>query len=162
MRIREIPARNGASVYVVDDAPSLTLLYTVLLQRAGYRVRSFNDRGAALAALNAEMKKPRLLITDYYGLTMPVELFMDRCLAIHPALRILMVSGFSEMDLQFSRVRPHRFIRKPFAPEEFRAQVRLALAPVEPADDPQLSGRHPWRFAVSAESIPAFKKGNSS
>ena len=117
-----------ASIYVVDDNPPLTDLYARFLEAAGYILRTFNDRVEALAALRQENKKPDLLITDYRGLSMPVEQFMHECLALHPGLRILMVSGFSQSDLRFSQTRPHRFIEKPFSVEELLDEVRAALA----------------------------------
>jgi DNA-binding NtrC family response regulator len=57
---------------------------TLLLEAAGYVARAFNDRAEALAALKADKRKPELLITDYRGLSMPVEPFMQQCLAAHP------------------------------------------------------------------------------
>ena len=121
-------AHEAASIYVVDDAPCLTELYTTVLERAGFVVKAFNERAEALAALRAERDKPDLLITDYRGRSMPVDLFMRYCIAVHPALRILMASGFSEGDIQFSHVRPDRFLRKPFTPDELCREIRGVLA----------------------------------
>jgi DNA-binding NtrC family response regulator len=84
-------------------------------------------RAEALTALTAERTKPKLLITDYLGLSMSVDQFLRRTLAVHPTLRILMASGFHPMDTRFSRVRPDRFIRKPFTAEEFLQEVRTSL-----------------------------------
>ena len=116
------------SIYVVDDAPCLTKLYARLLEATGYISRTFNDRAEALAALNADRKKPDLLITDYRGLSIPVDQFMHQCLVVHPALRILMASGFSQTDLRFSQAIPDRFIQKPFTAEVLLQEVRAALA----------------------------------
>jgi DNA-binding response OmpR family regulator len=128
MRIPGTPDVAGFSIYVVDDAPYLTTFYTALLEAAGYRVRAFNDRAEALAALAMERKKPDLLITDYFGLSLPVDLFMHRCRVVHPALRILMASGCSQAEVQLSLSRPDRYIQKPFTPEEFQEEVRAVLA----------------------------------
>ena len=115
-------------IYAVDDDPELTELYTNLLEVTGYSVRTFNDRAEALAVLKADRTKPNLLITDYLGLSMPVDSFMHRSLAVHPTLRILMASGLSPKEVRFSSVRPDRFIQKPFTGEEFLEEVRAALA----------------------------------
>src|SRR5262249_8265886 len=115
-------------IYVVDDAPFLTELYIRLLEASGFTVRAFNDRMEALSALIADWNKPDLLITDYRGLSMPVDQFMHHCLMVHPALRILMVSGFSREDVHFSLARPDRFLEKPFHPEEFQREVEAVLA----------------------------------
>jgi DNA-binding NarL/FixJ family response regulator len=78
--------------------------------------------------LTAERKKPDLLITDYCGPSMPVDRFLQRCLIVHPSLRILMTSGFSQTFVRFSVARPDRFIQKPFTADEFLREVRAALA----------------------------------
>jgi CheY-like chemotaxis protein len=116
------------SIYVVDDSPCLTKLYAKLLEAAGYILRTFNDRAEALAAIRADRKKPDLLITDYRGLSMSVDQFMCECLVVHPSLRILMASGFSQTDVRFSEARPDRFVQKPFAPEVLLQEIRAALA----------------------------------
>ena len=40
------------SIYAVDDQPQITELYSIILQMAGYQVKTFNDRVAALDELN--------------------------------------------------------------------------------------------------------------
>ena len=114
---------------MVDDAPFLTELYARLLEPSGYAVTSFNDRVDALAALNADWKKPDLLITDYLGPSMPVDQFLHQCLVIYPALRILMISGLSRAHIHFSQVKPDRFIQKPFGRDELQREVEAILAP---------------------------------
>ena len=122
------PTAEPLSIYVVDDAPCLTKLYATLLEATGYNSRTFNDRAEALAALEADRKKPDLLITDYRGLSITVDQFMSQCFVVHPALRILMASGFSQTDLRFSQAIPDRFIQKPFTAEVLLQEVRAALA----------------------------------
>lgn len=114
-------------IYVVDDMIDLTELYVTLLAGTGYRVKTFNDRTEAVLALTAEKTKPKLLITDYLGLSMSVDQFLRRCLAVHPTLRILMASGFSRTDMRFLQARPDRFLQKPFTPEELQREVSAAL-----------------------------------
>ena len=115
-------------IYAVDDVPDLTELYTILLEETGYIVRTFNDRLEALTALKADGTKPSLLITDFLGISMPIDEFVEHCLFVQPTLRILMVSGCSGTDVQFSRARPDRFIQKPFTVKEFLQRVGSALA----------------------------------
>jgi CheY-like chemotaxis protein len=128
MRVLEKPVAASSLIYVVDDAPSLTTFYTALLEASGYQVRAFNDRAEALAALMMEGKRPDLLVTDYFGLSMSVDQFMQRCRVVHPALRIVMASGVSLTEVRRWLSRPDRFIQKPFTPEEFCEEVKAALA----------------------------------
>jgi CheY-like chemotaxis protein len=115
-------------IYVVDDEPGLTDLYTIILEERGYVVRAFESRIEALAQLKGDRRKPDLLIMDYFGHAMSIDGFMQRCLSAHPNLRILVASGFSPIDARFLYVRPDRFIQKPFTAEEFLCEVKAALA----------------------------------
>lgn len=116
-----------AFIYVVDDEEGLTLLYTHFLNAAGYIVHGFGHRAEALAALKAASTKPDLLITDYFGLSMPADWFMERCRKVHPPLRILMASGLNESDARFPGVRPDHFIQKPFTLDHLQHAVETAL-----------------------------------
>jgi len=115
------------SIYAVDDHPCLNKLYAGFLEAVGYVVRTFRFRADALAALKTDNKRPALLITDYRGFSMPVNQFIHACRSIHPSLRILMASGYGEHEMQFLRVRPDRFLQKPFTPEELQQTVRAVL-----------------------------------
>jgi len=116
------------SIYIVDDEPGLTELYAIFLQGTGCVVKTFNDRAEALATLKGDSRKPDLLILDYFGYPMPVEGFMELCLAARPGLRILMASGLNEMESRFSSIRPNRFLQKPFTARAFVLEVQAALA----------------------------------
>ncbi len=118
---------RALSIYVVDDLPQLTSLYTIVLESAGYVVTAFNDRAAALAALKVETMKPDLLITDFLGLSMPVELFARQCHAVHPTLRLLMASGFLQTDARVAEVKFDGFIQKPFTVDELLWEVKATL-----------------------------------
>ena len=115
------------TVYAVDDLPRLTDLYANLLREAGYGVCTFNHRGDALAALQASKNRPDLLISDYLGLTMPVNDFLQGCRLLHPRLRILVASGFTADEMRFTGVQPDFFLHKPFTPAEFQQAVKAAL-----------------------------------
>ena len=119
---------GSALIYLVDDQQGLIELYTLFLKGAGHRLRWFNCRADALAALKVADEKPDLLVTDCLGDTMPIHLFMQSCRITHPALRILMASGLSEHEVRAYCLRPDRFLRKPFTAEQFVREVSAALA----------------------------------
>jgi DNA-binding NtrC family response regulator len=119
---------EATSIYVVDNEECLTELYSLFLKGTGCVVRAFNHRESVLAALAADSERPDLLVMDCLGHEMAVERFMERCLEVHPALRILMASGLNRSHVWFSRVSPHRFLQKPFTAAEFLLEVRAALA----------------------------------
>jgi len=134
-RLEQIPAsafdadnENYSLIYAVDDEPPILDLYTILLGAHDYVVRTFDNRVHALAELKGGRRKPDLLIMDYFGHAMSVDGFMQQCLLAHPTLRILVASGFSQLDARFTYVRPDRFIQKPFTGDEFLQEVEAALA----------------------------------
>ena len=115
-------------IYAVDDVSRLTELYSDILEGKGYLVKTFNHRIIALASLYAETRRPALLITDYLGVSMPINRFMLGCRVIEPKLRILMASGLAKTEMRFSGARPDRFLEKPFTPAEFVQAVESMLA----------------------------------
>lgn len=117
-----------ASIYAVDDAEDLTELYGLILAAAGYRVRTFNHRERALAALREDANKPALLITDYFSHSMHIDLFLPACRMAHPDLRIVLVSGIPHADARLSGVNFDHFIGKPFTPDELVEELRTVLA----------------------------------
>jgi CheY-like chemotaxis protein len=123
----ELPWLNETLVYAVDDTPCILELYVALLESFGCMAKAFHDRAGALSALEAEQRKPDLLITDYYGGTVPVHQFMRQSKALHPRLRILMASGVCDPDLGDASAMPDVFIPKPFTNEEFKRAVRVVL-----------------------------------
>ena len=117
-----------ALVYVVDDVSDLTDLYRLLLEGAGYEVRTFNDRAEALRHFTLARWRPSLLITDYLGYPISAEDLMDACRRTQPGLKILMVSGCLAGSLSFPHVAPDRYLEKPFALEHFLAEVKSLTA----------------------------------
>lgn len=119
-------AVHPLSIYAVDDFPGLTELYMMVLTANGYRVRTFTDRIQAWDALRSDAKKPALLITDYLGHSVPTEQFIRACRAVHPGVRILVASGFSQMPPLSGLA--DRVLQKPFTAEELEQEVRATLA----------------------------------
>jgi CheY-like chemotaxis protein len=118
---------NTAPIFVVDDEPGLTELYSIVLEARGYIAKPFNDRVEALLALKSQTPKPALLIMDYLGHPMSTERFMERCRIIHPGLRILLASGFHQLDRRLTSIKADAFIQKPFTAEAFLREVRATM-----------------------------------
>jgi CheY-like chemotaxis protein len=136
-RLRCAPTRRSERlVFVVDDFKELTALYRACLELAGFEVRTFNDRAQALRAFLAANPRPALLITDYDGYPISAEQLMAECRQTQPDLKILMASGYPECCLNFSGVRPDRFLPKPFGLDQLVAEVRaLTRSASAPATD---------------------------
>jgi response regulator RpfG family c-di-GMP phosphodiesterase len=121
-------ASQPVLIYAVDDLTRLTELYGSILETKGYLVKTFNHRAIALASLYAETRPPALLITDYVGVSMPINRFILACHVIEPKLRILMASGFAQAQMRFSSARPDGFLEKPFTPAEFVQAIETTLS----------------------------------
>jgi DNA-binding NtrC family response regulator len=118
--------KTAPLIYAVDDMSCITELYALVLHAAGYEVRCFRDRHAALAGIEA--KKPALLITDLHNPSMRIEPFLEQCIKAHPSLRILMATGFGYHRAWCFSVTPHQFLQKPFTPGELKRAVEATLA----------------------------------
>ena len=115
-------------IFVVDDEPLICEVLDVALTQGGFRVRIFTDPQAAAEAFEDAVPKPDLLATDYMMPGMDGLELIRQCRATAPALRTLLFSGNLTLQmLTFEKVRPDKFINKPFVPSKFVEEVRLLL-----------------------------------
>ena len=119
--------RPNRYLYAVDDEPALTELYRLVLEPAGFEVKTFNCRAAALAALLVAERPPELLITDYEGFPISAEEFMHACRRAKRDLRILMATGYPQDYLGPIAGQPDGFLQKPFSSECLLKEVRLLM-----------------------------------
>ena len=111
---------RGERVLLVEDEPLVRRLLEQLLARAGYQVTACADASQALAALERAQRFD-LLVTDVVmaGVTGP-EL-SRRIESVRGAMPTVFMSGHNEDDM-FRRgelPKHHRFMPKPFSPNEF-------------------------------------------
>jgi PAS domain S-box-containing protein len=120
------PSAPAARIMVVDDDPDVRRFLTALLDELGHEVESFEDAGAALAALEAAT--PDLMLVDF---AMPkmngaqlVRLVRER----QPELPVIFVTGFAESgQLEGAAGCAVPVLRKPFGLEALSALVAEAL-----------------------------------
>jgi len=128
------PARKKPPlIYLVDDQPMLLDLAEVSLQAGGYQLRKFLDPELALKSFLKARTKPALLITDYaMGKMNGLEL-LEKCKAVKPGLKSILISGTAGAEIVLdSGVKVDRFMGKPYQPANLADLVRLVLA-LEPA-----------------------------
>jgi CheY-like chemotaxis protein len=121
-------AHNAAiTIFVVDDEPLLLDLATAILQPMGFKVQTFRDPRAALAAFS--VVKPAVLVTDYAMGEMSGLDLVRECKRINPKQKILLLSGTVDestyADLQH---KPDRFLAKPYQVREFMESVQKLAA----------------------------------
>jgi len=115
-------------IYLVDDQPLLLDLAEMSLLSGGYKLKKFLDPEAALESFLDARSKPSLLITDYaMGKMNGLEL-VDRCKAVKPDLKTILVSGTAGAEIMLeSEVKVDRFVGKPYQPSSLADLVRQIL-----------------------------------
>jgi CheY-like chemotaxis protein len=115
-------------VFVVDDEPLLIELATALLEPAGYAVEAFQNPEEALQAFAAADPRPDLIVTDYAMHRMTGLDLIRGCRQIHPKQKIILVSGTVDEEVyQNSRIKPDRFLAKPYQSRQLISLVRSVL-----------------------------------
>jgi DNA-binding NtrC family response regulator len=128
------PARKQLPlIYLVDDQPMLLDLAEVSLQADGYTFKKFLDPEVAWQSFLKARVKPVLLITDYaMGKMNGLEL-IQKCKAVQPALKSILISGTAGAEIVLdSNIKVDRFMGKPYQPANLADLVRRVLA-AEPA-----------------------------
>jgi DNA-binding NtrC family response regulator len=115
-------------VFLVDDHPTLLDLAEVSLQKENCRVKKFADPEEALKGFLKARTKPVLLITDYaMGKLNGLEL-IQRCKAVKPDLKTIIVSGTAGAEIVLgATVKVDRFLGKPYQPPTLAELVRRLL-----------------------------------
>lgn len=125
--------RSGR-VLVMDDDPAISKVLTRILVRMGCEVEAVKDGRAALEAYRAAMESARPFEAVILDLTVPggmggVET-MQRLLALDPAARVVVSSGYS-VDAIMSDHEGHGFVAvlpKPYLPETVAKVMRRVLS----------------------------------
>ncbi len=129
----EQPAPEAAAglVLIADDEPSVRELGQEMLEQAGYEVVTAVDGEDALRVFAQRGEEIDCVLLD---LTMPKlggEEVFQRLVEQRPGIRVLLSSGFTEVDAQerFAEQAPAGFIQKPYRSRELVEAVRRVLRP---------------------------------
>ena len=120
--------KKAPLIYLVDDQPLLLDLAEMSLLSGGYKLKKFLDPEAALESFLDACPKPALLITDYaMGKMNGLEL-VERCKAVKPDLKSILVSGTAGAEIMMdSDIKVDRFVGKPYLPTNLAEMVRRVL-----------------------------------
>jgi len=128
-----VPAAQGAHILLVDDDVLTLRALARALREDGYALHLASDHAEALAALEAY--PIALMIADLHMPAMSGTELFARILATHPSIvRILLTgdeSGAAAREA-INRAEVHRFLVKPWRPQEIREIVAEALARYAP------------------------------
>lgn len=123
------PGRKKPSlIYLVDDQSMLLDLAEMSLQNEDYLLKKFIDPEVALKSFLKARTKPALLITDYaMGKMNGLEL-IEKCKAVKPDLKSVLISGTAGAEIVLeSSVKVDRFVGKPYQPANLAELVRRVL-----------------------------------
>lgn len=115
------------TVFVVDDEVLLLELAQTILSPLGCKVVTFTDPEQALKEFSAAA--PTLVLTDYAMGRMSGMDLIRECRRLNPDQKIILISGtVDEYVFADARVRPNRFIGKPYQLSDFSNCIAEVLA----------------------------------
>jgi PAS domain S-box-containing protein len=122
-------ATGAETIVLVEDEPLVRELTERALSRLGYRVLTFSDGAAALAAAESFTGAIHLLLTDVVMPGMDGRELATRLAAIRPEARTLFASGHTaDVMLRHGLLESGlHFIAKPYTPHTLAAKVRAVL-----------------------------------
>ena len=124
------PGQGGEeTILLVEDEAPVRHLAQRLLAKAGYRVVVCESGDEARERLRADPLGFQLLFSDVVMPGLPLQDLLETVNRDHPGLRVLLMSGYSEMSIgqQGVDVRAAHFVQKPFTGRELLDAVRAAL-----------------------------------
>ena len=123
-----MPTKSGAGRHILylDDDESLVFLVRRLLELEGFKVTAFSEQSEAIAAVKADGGAFDLVITDFNMPGMNGIEVMQEMLAINPALKTAIASGFVDEALTEAarEAGVSRLIFKESAVEDFCSVIR--------------------------------------
>ena len=125
-----VPVVGAGTVLVVDDDDGVRAVARALLQRQGYSVLIAHNGKEAVERFAELASEIRVVLLD---LTMPVmggEDALRLMRAIDPTVRVVLMSGYSDMDVEdtFLGAGLSGFLQKPFRAEDVYRAIDVALA----------------------------------
>jgi len=116
---------TGGAVLIVEDDEQVRHFAATVLRGLGYSVEICGDGEAALERIAAGYR-PSLVITDVVMPRMGGRELADRLAELHPEIRVLFVSGYTENAIvHHGALDPGvNFLSKPFTPESLSTAVR--------------------------------------
>ena len=122
--------RGTETILLVEDEPLVRKRVAIMLHGQGYTVIQANNGEEALRALQQHAgQELQLLLSDVVMPQMSGTELADRMRTMHPDIRVLLTSGYSDGDFDWDGDSDTNrfFLQKPFPPSELACKVREVL-----------------------------------
>ena len=118
---------GNETILVVEDEERLRAVVKRILESAGYRVLQAANGHDALGIAAREAQRIALVVSDVVMPKMSGSDFVEKLSITLPNVRVLFTSGYTDEKIARHGVGGHRFLPKPFRPEQLTELVRQAL-----------------------------------
>ena len=127
LQLDQVPSGGDETLLLVEDEDVLRNVCRVYLESKGYTVLEAGNAKAAMKILQNDDRPIHLLITD---IVMPglggLELAKS-ALELRPALAVILVSGYTDRELNRKAIGFGEFLQKPFSFDALARTVRSLL-----------------------------------
>jgi PAS domain S-box-containing protein len=115
------------TILVVEDNKGVREYVRTVLEQQGYNLLVADDGEAALELASSQPGEISLLLTDVVMPQMSGPQLAGRLRALWPSLKVLYMSGYTELCTEFDPDRGEAMIQKPFSPTAIAERVREIL-----------------------------------
>jgi two-component system cell cycle sensor histidine kinase/response regulator CckA len=123
------PAGARDTILLVEDEDAVRVIVSAVLRRQGHNVLEAATPGDACEIFAKRGEEIGLLLTDVVMPEMNGPALAQRLVGLRPELRVLFISGYSDMAIPLDRDNPNiSFLSKPFQASVLAERVRQMLA----------------------------------
>lgn len=119
---------EAATILVVEDDHAIRLLFTRVLQGAGYEVIACENGALALDVMRAQMEKIHAVITDAWLPVLTGLELIAQIRKLRPEIPAILISGSLEAAADAAAAQPPAvFLCKPIAPSTLKRELQRLL-----------------------------------
>ena len=122
------PSRGRETILLVEDEDSVRVIISTVLRRQGYHVLEAASPRAAIEIFNEHASEIDLLLSDVVMPEMNGPALAQRLIGLRPELRVLFISGYTDMAIPFDMDSTSvSFLSKPFPASALTDRVSMML-----------------------------------